>query len=64
LTEPVAELVARIREGHRVEREELLRLLESGVDRGALLDAFVAAAEGPASRYFHRALGLLRDLDR
>lgn len=58
----IEELVARIRGGHRVEREELRRLLESGVDRGALLDALVAAAEGPASRAFHRALGLLRDL--
>ncbi|MGZ3450115.1 MAG: hypothetical protein ACXVEF_11010 [Polyangiales bacterium] len=63
MTDRVAELVDRIRAGHRVEREELRALL-TVVDRGALLDALVAAADGPASRSFHRALGLLRDLDR
>jgi hypothetical protein len=57
-------LVARIRDGHRVQASELRALLEAGIDRGALLDAFVAAAVGPASRRFHRALAVLRDLER
>ena len=64
-TDPrVEELVRRIGEGHRVRAEELSVLLETGCDPGVLLDALVAAAEGPQSRLFHRALGMLRDLRR
>lgn len=60
----IAELVERIRGGHAVRAEELRALLDRGVERDALLDAFVAAANGPASRRFHRALAVLRDLRR
>lgn len=60
----VAELVERIRGGHAVRVEELRALLDAGVDPNALLDAFVAAADGAASRRFHRALSILRDLRR
>jgi hypothetical protein len=59
---PISTLVRRIREGHRVERDELRAMLDAGASREALLDALVAAADGPSSRQFHRALGLLRDL--
>jgi hypothetical protein len=58
----VTELVARIRSGHAVSADELRALLEGGVDPNLLLDALVAAAEGPESRRFHRALSLLRDV--
>ena len=57
-------LIAQLREGHRLTGAELERLLADGCDAGALLDALVLAADGPASRSFHRALGLLRDLCR
>lgn len=58
----ISELVARVHDGHLVTADELKQLLAAGVDADALLDAFVAAAHGAASRRFHRALGLLRDV--
>ena len=60
--EPIAELVTRIRAGHAVTSAEMSALLAAGVDPGALLDSLVAAAEGPESRRFHRALAVLRDV--
>ena len=40
-------------------------LLDAGLTREAILDALIAAASDPsASRRFHRALAVLRDLDR
>jgi hypothetical protein len=45
-------------------RGNVRALLEAGTSREAMLDALVAGAEDPAaSRGFHRALAVLRDLD-
>jgi hypothetical protein len=62
--DPVADLVERIRAGHAVTADDLRTLLAQGVTRSSLLDAFVGAADGAASRRFHRALAVLRDLER
>ncbi|MEO7093977.1 MAG: hypothetical protein ABI175_12050 [Polyangiales bacterium] len=41
------------------------KLLDAGFTREAIFDALVAAASDPAaSRRFHRALAILRDLER
>lgn len=62
----LATFVQGVRDGTLIPSARILRaLLAAGIPRESILDALVAAASDPkASRRFHRALSVLRDLDR
>ena len=56
-----------VRDGTLVPSSRIVRaLLSAGITREAILDALIASssAHPAASRRFHRALAVLRDLDR
>ena len=64
--EALATFVDGVRDGRIVATPRIVRaLLDARITREAILDALVAAAADPsASRRIHRALAVLRDLDR